>query len=321
MNTFFIFCFAGSLFFWTVPDLALSAESGTKDSFSVGLQAEYLLGNTMYHISEYSGSSGIESELEFPLSTILAGVNLGYHSENHAKRSFFRVDLSAKRNVDSGSGKVKDSDWLTNDMDIVEVGSAHPGKDIYSESDSELKAEIIDVRAIIGSEVGENAKVGLLLGFRHEKFNYDVSNVNQVGYGPYASSFTGYVSGPVGTYEVIYDLFYAGLDANFKAGKDFTANARIAYAPSAQAKDRDDHILRSKVSTCTASGTAYLASLGGLWGFSENWSMGINGEYLSISTEGTQHQYFYDGSGVTYDIPDKITSSQVAISAALIRKF
>jgi len=300
---------------------AAFAEDDLKGSFSAGLQTEYLNGNTTYHISEYVGSSGIESELEFPLKTILAGVKMAYHAENRADNNYFHIDLSVMKNLDHGSGKVKDSDWMTNDIDISEVGSAHPGKDIYSESDMRLKADIIDLRGVIGWGMGENTTLGPVFGFKHQKFSYDISNVNQVGYGPYASGYTAFVPGLVGTYEVTYDIFYAGLIANIKTGKNFTATAQVAFAPVAQAKDRDDHILRSKLSTCTATGTAYLVSIGALWDLSHNWSLGINGEYLNISTEGTQHQAFYDGSGTTFDIPDKITSQQLSLSASISKRF
>jgi len=58
----------GFLLLWTGPNInAAFAKSKETNSFSVGVQTQYLDGNTTYHISDYVGSSGIESELEFPL--------------------------------------------------------------------------------------------------------------------------------------------------------------------------------------------------------------------------------------------------------------
>jgi len=228
------------------------------------------------------------------------------------------------KNLDNGSGKVEDSDWMTNDIDVIEVGSAHPGKDLYSESDMQLKADIIELRAVFSRDIGSKASIGPMAGFKYQKFSYDISNVNQVGYGPYNTpTYTVSVPGLVGTYEVAYDIFYVGISGDFKSGEVFTATAQAAIAPFAQAEDRDDHILRSKLSTCTAAGIAYFLSLGAQWKLSRVWTTGITGEYLNISTEGTQHQYFYGGSlrGTAYDIADKITSQQLSLAANISLKF
>src|SRR3990172_12968820 len=54
----------------------------------LGFDAGYLYGDTTYHISYYIGTSGIESELEFPLQAPLTGVTFGFgrssmRSEEH----------------------------------------------------------------------------------------------------------------------------------------------------------------------------------------------------------------------------------------------
>jgi len=309
----------------SAPVGAQAVSVGTQAAF-VGVQTGYLGGNTTYHISQYSGGSGIESELRFPLRTVLAGVQAGYKTELRNGKNELQVSLSWMKNVTRGSGKVEDSDWATNDIDISTVGTAHPGKDIYSESDMRLRADLYDARAVLGFGIGERVKLGPMLGFKHQRFHYDVSNVNQVGFGSYASSYTASVDGKVMTYDVVYDMVYVGVSADLKSsgtGSSFLTTARFGFAPYVSVKDRDDHLLRSKMSTCNTTGVAILASVGTNWKFSKGWLLGLNAEYLRISANGTQNQYFYGGSyaGTTYMIDDEITSSQVSLLASLSYQF
>jgi hypothetical protein len=65
-------------------------KSSSDNTFGIGIG--YLNGNTLYHISSYDATgSGIESELEFPLKTILFGLEGGYISKNDKGRDVFRI--------------------------------------------------------------------------------------------------------------------------------------------------------------------------------------------------------------------------------------
>jgi outer membrane protease len=290
---------------------------------TLGLVSGYLKGNSTYHISIYSGTSGVESELEFPLKTFLAGIEASFGSPASQKEDGFRVNIKWLKNIGDGSGKMKDSDWLTDDQDILLVGSPHPGKDIYSESDIDLSANIIDLNAVINMWHGKRGNIGPIFGYKYEKFDYNVSNTNQVGYGPYDPSFTAYVPGKTLDYEVTYNIFYAGLNTEILLSKTFHTNIMLAFSPQTTVADRDDHILRSKLSTGETTGHAYLAALNARWDASSQWSLEVGGEYMNIRTTGTQHQYFYAGpyAGLSGDVDDKITSTQWLVSAMITYKF
>lgn len=320
----FIFCW---LFLLCAVSAVHRADAKDEiDDFFVGARAGRLTGSTVYHISLNDGISSVDSELEFPLETVLAGLALGYARQDRSGRSNVKLSFSWLENIDSGSGVVKDSDWLSDDLDVQEVGSVHPGKDIYSESDMELEARLIEARAVFHQRVRETLELGPMAGYKYQHFKYDVRDVNQVGYGPYAPFYTGSVMGLVATYEVEYHILYIGLSADYRA-PSFTATAGLAFAPAVFVEDRDDHILRSKLSTATGTGFAYLASLGANWELLQRRdlgiSFGINGEYLRISTRGTQDQLFYAGTfaGETYSLDDKITSQQTLVAGNLAFHF
>ena len=287
------------------------------------LESGYLRGDTTYHISSYEGASGIESELEFPLETFLIGPKIGWGYKNAQNQDKFQLNIKWLTNIGHGSGKMKDSDWLTDDLDIMEVGSAHPGLDIYSESDIELKLNIVDVNAIYKFWPMKNLSIGPMVGYKFQQFKYDISNTNQVGFGPYAPSATAYVPGKTLNYEVTYHIPYFGLNSDVSIVKKFQANLKLGYTPWAFAKDRDDHILRYKLSKGDTDGYAYLANLNAQWNFLSDLFLTIGAEYMKIHTTGTQHQYFYAGPlvGFAADVDDKITSSQWLFSAMITYRF
>jgi outer membrane protease len=128
----------------------------SSNDVTLGVGVGHLTGNTLYHISAYDATGGIESELEFPLKTFLLGLEYGYVGRNARGQDALKIGVQWYTNIDRGSGKLKDSDWLTDNFDIQappsppnppNSGFPHPGLDIYSESDIDLKANIIDLRA------------------------------------------------------------------------------------------------------------------------------------------------------------------------------
>jgi len=312
--------------------LSLTARAATpfqkdtsENTFGVGLG--YLNGSTIYHISVYDATGGIESELEFPLKTMLFGLEGGYVSKNAKGQDAFKIGLQWSMNLDSGSGKLKDSDWIsgTAETDPPPIGQgfpAHPGLDIYSESDISLTANIIDIRASYNFWPSEKLAVGPLFGLLYQKFQFDASNVHQVGFGPYAAGFTGSYSGLVLTYEVTYTIPYLGLHTELPLSNKFSAIVDLGYSPFASAEDRDDHILRKKLSTAKTSGSATLAAITAQWDIEDNDFLLVRGQYLAINTTGPQTQTFYDGSGDVFTgINDKITSKQLSTTVLFSHRF
>lgn len=307
-----------------LPENACAAGYGDGEFYTdLGLRTGYLRGNTTYHISYYTGASGIESELEFPLQTFLLGFEGRVGYKNSLGKDVFGLNVKWLTNIDDGSGKMKDSDWLTDDLDIIEVGSSHPGKDIYSESDMELDAKILDLNAAYKFWLSDKFNIGPMIGYKYQRFEYDVSNVNQVGYGPYAPFYTATVSGKVLDYKVSYNIPYFGLSSELLFKDKFHANIKLAYSPFVSAKDTDDHILRYKLSKGDTKGHAAAASLNAIWEFLPMWFLNMGGEYMNIHTTGTQHQYFYAGPymGYSADVNDKITSEQWLVKLGVIYRF
>ena len=318
---------AGLVLALSLPAFAAPSvdRQGGEGLFGFGLG--YLTGSTLYHISAYDATGGIESELEFPLDTMLYGLEGGYVSKNANGHDAFRIGLQWFRNLGSGSGKLKDSDWISG---TAETGPppnglglpAHPGLDIYSTSDIELKANIIDLRGSYNNWISDNLSIGPVGGLLYQNYKFDASNVNQVGYGPYATDYTGSAPGLVLTYEVTYTIPYLGIHSEMLVSRNFQAAFDLAYSPWAAAEDRDDHILRQKISKAKTTGSAYLAAITAQWDIEDNDFIMIRGQYLNIDTTGKQTQSFYDGSGDVFTgIDDKISSKQISATVLFRHRF
>jgi outer membrane protease len=286
----------------------------------LGLQFGSLVGNTTYDITFDGG----ESKLEFPLGTYLLGFNFGWGYKNEQNQEKVKLDIKWLTNVGDGNGIMKDSDWIDDDATFLGIsGYNHPGKDIYSESEIKLRATIIDINVVYNFWPNKNISIGPMAGFRYQLFKYDVKNTEQVGYDSYATDYTASVHGATLEYKVNYYIPYFGLSSNLQFGRRFKTNLSFGYTPWASADDKDDHLLRYKLSKAETDGYAYLANLNLNWNFMTHFYLSIGSEYLRIHTTGTQHQSFYGGpyAGWTADVDDKITSWHWSIYEMITYRF
>ncbi len=283
----------------------------------IGPEFGYISGHSTYHISSYSGTSGVESELEFPLRAFLSGLRLTLQDET------LQVDATFLTNIDPGSGRMKDSDWLTNDLDIQEVGQAHPGLDIYSESNTDLRAYVLEasLKTVYPLSWAELVPAG---GLIYQYFYFDVYDTVQVGYGPYEPAYTVTVPGKTMEYTVEYFILFLGSEIRAGSGEGFSFSFGAFFCPYVYVSDRDDHILRYKLSEAETDGTGYMARVAVQWDRTGgDFSVVLRANYLSVDTTGTQTQTFYGGTyaGQSYTLDDTITSEQWTTTLSLLWRF
>jgi hypothetical protein len=94
--------------------------------------------------------------------------------------------------------------------------------------------------------------------------------------------------------------------------------AAIGYSFTVSAQDEDDHVLRYKLNKGDCDGTALLASLDARYQATEHWFASAGFDLVSIDTEGTQRQSFYDGplrgQGSTIDLELKSSQKHFFVS-------
>ncbi len=312
------------------PDTVMSPApethvTGEDWSLSLALQPGSIQGNSTYHINFPGG----ESELEFPLKHSLFGLTcvLTYGENQTDDQLRSRLSISWFTSLSSNAGHMKDSDWIDNDIALFTdlglpvPGNEHPGKDIYSESQAELKASLTDVNYAISLNAASRQggmNTGLVAGYQTQRFEYDISNTAQVGYGPYAPYFTGNVPGPVLVYRITYKIPYLGLRTEFLLDKHIQGKIGLGFSGWVQADDVDDHLLRYKVGKGDCQGSAFMFSLGFQWMFKPQCALQVFYTHMSIDTQGTQIQEWYgndpaspgvDDTGDWVSVDDKITAT------------
>ncbi len=307
-----------------------AADSGpaVTSQFDVWLKAGMLSGNSTYTIggsvSDNEGNSGEIwdplSELKWPLDVVL--VSLG------GRADFGRVSLRGEitKNATSDAGDMEDSDWG------VYYGSYGPNpapgyyfsqtsKDVFSTSSTDLDALILDFRGRYAVWRGARFSTNVGLGLRYQKFSIVASDVHQYSpsYSTYGLNrvfptdpFSYNGSGPALEYEVTYTIPFVELSGLYRFGTMVSVEGALGYSPLVQASDRDDHLLRSKISEGSDKGSAWLFDLKLRLQATRHWfaALGVSG--LFIDTSGTQKQRFYAGENLGYEatIDQTLTSSQ-----------
>ena len=296
------------LFVLPIPATCLSKQFFV----TLGPEARYINGHSTYHISFdnpwASGGHG-ESELEFPLDNFMAGLHIvagtRYHTSEGQTKA--RLRMSLLRVINDYAGIMRDSDWIENDA-ALPGGVPHEGRDLYTESDARLRGGIVDLNFAYFLRIDRCWTFGPMLGFRYHEFMYDIIGYRGIYWTTPVSG-----EGKVLDYEVTYEIPYMGIISEGLAGNrhQFRFALSFAYSDWAEARDRDDHVLRYKLSEADCQGQAYLINVDLEWNFLPQWILGIGAEYVDIETTGKQHQRFYAGTyvGTTYEVDDRITSS------------
>jgi hypothetical protein len=190
----------------TIPGECISA----RFFFTLRPELRYVRGNSTHYISidnPWAAGGHMESELEFPLDNFMAGLHIvvGTRHESAGGQTRDRLGVRWLGVVDGHAGIMKDSDWIENDV-ALEGGVPHTGRDLYTESDAWLRGSIIDLNYVHYFRVDMSWALGPMLGFRHEKFKYDI-------YGYRGIHWTIPVSGEgkVLDYRVTYEIPYVGI--------------------------------------------------------------------------------------------------------------
>ncbi|MBI5555177.1 MAG: omptin family outer membrane protease [Elusimicrobia bacterium] len=295
---------------------------------ALALHSGFLNGYARYRIN-FSGGT---SELEFPLDVPVWGVKglLGYKNSASDLNETARLVFSYLTNTSQDAGKMKDSDWIDDDIGMlryiygIDISQNHSGVDIYSESDTELKAEILAFDYLYNLYPNQLISFGPLAGYQAQKFQYRVFNTVQVGYGPYSSVAGASSNTKTLDYYVKYEIIYLGVGLISGDIKNLTFNAGFGYSPWAKSRDRDDHVARKKLSAGDAAGFAYVFKGDAEWHFAGQWALQVAGQYQKIIANGNQCQTFYDDpdlADVVRNVADNISTKNYFVSAGLVYYF
>lgn len=288
--------------------------------FNINLDLSNVTGHTTYDIKfyendKYYGRIDYESKLEFDLNATLITLGCEGIFLNEKLQLFFSYGKSVKTH----GGTFKDRDWITNEY--INMYYDPLMGDTESDIDSDLEKYEFKFRWNI-LKIKDLVNLFTNFGFEHQVWGtfkptnlegYYSGLFSDYGYREYFSDQYSYA---ILTYDIEYDIYYAGIGAEFNFNNKWLLKLSLDIG-SVHAEDVDDHILRRKIAESTADGLYYCFNVIGGINVSRLFKIKTFIAIKTIDAEGTQGQYFYNSNRIPIDVlgnvSTDITSSQTYI--------
>ncbi len=273
-------------------------------SFAAG--TGIMQGHTTYQIGGSYDSPEESGELHFPLSELVFPLNTYMVSAetNILFLEKWKIDMKFQTNLKNDTDHMKDSDWGIPYEDppgsdnFYWYGPDH--LDIYSESETSLRAYILDIDLLFRfyhhvsrSPYFKDIDFFAGPGYIFQQYKFQCRLIRQWDYRPDNPEPLDYLGdGSVGlTYKVLTHIPYLKLNTEINLKNRYQIYFSIGYSPYVILNDRDNHVLRSKISKAECTGSAVLFSLGGKIDLQKSLFLKLQFDYISIDTEGEQKQY------------------------------
>jgi len=259
------------LFFWACLKGAPSIEIAPSLDFS------YFSGYTRYVIRGNNAEGSWRSELTFPINNV-------------------RVEGAASLKVSSLPAEFCVSGWATLDTragTLRDDDYQNGVRDVWSRSNAELEAWGLEgkVRSCIAGK--GSFRFGPVISVQYDRLDYSVYNVRQFGLQP--QDFAE-VDGKVLSYRQERISFPAGLCFCWKATEELRIEGEAQVSAFTFIWDRDDHILRSKLSETEGFAVVVPACLKIDWSPLRRVHLGAFGRFFYLRTWWAyQDQSFYGG--------------------------
>lgn len=219
------------------------------------------------------------SKLEFPSDMSLFGFSF------KARYPDSQITARISTSVAESTTTMKDSDW---GVTSINPSTTPNTLDIYSESENEGELRMLELRyaGIRQQEFGKSTGffgVGMLF----QQYHFDVHDGLQV----YPS--TGATADPLPGRVLTYDLDIYVPYVFLRFERNVTKNGlswfgELAFSPWAMVKDKDQHLLRNRVSKGSYDGNAIIFDLGVMLQTSNMYRFSLSYRYINIASDGEQ---------------------------------
>ncbi|HKK21799.1 MAG TPA: hypothetical protein VJ983_10030 [candidate division Zixibacteria bacterium] len=237
----------------------------------------------------------VQSKLEFPTDATLIGANFRIRPLSDLRKWNLRGSIFT--NVTDPKKVMTDSDW--------ESASGTSGLELFSYTESGVQMSMINVDVNFSARLFRIGSGGasLLAGVQFERINQDI-----IGFSGWYKSFDSSTysfrstllpqsgSGTVLTYRLTRFEPYGGVQLYAEPSSKFEGELNLAAGP-VRFTDRDDHLLRHKLSTADGNGLGLLGSIRGdillTRGRKYNYLLALSAKFEHASITGTQQQTWY----------------------------
>ncbi|MCG8431540.1 MAG: omptin family outer membrane protease [Candidatus Omnitrophica bacterium] len=249
---------------------------------SVDVRAGYLRGETAYDFNHQT------SELTFPLDNWVMGTGVRV---SWAPFSFNGVFYAP---VEHDAGDMKDRDWNAGGL-ISETYSDAAVDAIILDGNLRYdfyRRTLADSYDDFALRADDEVRVGALLGYRYERYDYDMYEVyyqRDLIFG--RTGQTLYSDTLVLTYKVEYFLPYLGLAGDVKRD-NWGVGAEVKYSFYPTAYDVDNHLLRGLTfyGDYEGTGNVWMGSIHGFWDFCRAWRVKGGVDLMVARISGTTYE-------------------------------
>jgi hypothetical protein len=283
--------------------------------FTIKGQAGFMFGDVTYETAGIADGVAWASQLQFPLDMAVAGVDASIHWGSSMYYQQGVLGVRVMGNISDPVSEMIDRDWAPRAFLTS-----------YTESDATLEAMMIDAYVKVPLYVGQglflarSTSMSLIGEYTHQEFNYDIYGLtgyyDEPGPGGYVSQYEPGSTHAL-TYDVTFDSVSGGAEISDSYGEAFVFTGAM-LAGLAWYDGKDEHLLRSKVSTSDGVGIVFKLRGSSRYIFdayssgSVKWFVEGLADMTAMAMTGDQEQLFYDGSnyGPLY-VDEDVTSIQV----------
>ncbi len=290
------------------------------------LISSYGFGTTEYNLKLSNSTESVRSLLIFPVDGLYLGIAVTENNPTSLWKWYFSMNAA----LTDPTNKMTDEDWIN-----LPVSN---GKHYYSYTESNLEADAFSLSAAPQYLLLKNNFSSLFIAGSYNLLYFSQIITDYEGYklddtdldGTYdtRTTYTPY-SGEALDYWILYHIVDLGVTWQIDFGHNFTSF--LSAAPSVGLfYDRDDHLLRTKLSTANGLGYGFSTSAGIKYtghGFKgKGWDPYITlfFSYRWFYSDGLQRQYWYGNADpeapqgtLSTGIPHEITLQDPRISVSI----
>jgi hypothetical protein len=264
------------------------------------LEMAFPLTGTLDTIPDNTTGLG-QSELEYPLDPWLAGIRYRHETASTGEPTL-GFGLSCWTNISQPGDKMKDSDWFG----ARTSSGTTTATALFKYSQTQSRAEVAWYGAEMGADIGDftlfSKPVRYGLNIRAERLDFLLYGVE--GWQRKPSELPILIDDLANTRVLTYGLtrimprFFT--DLRLSEGRKIAVNTRLSVAPTL-AFDRDDHLLRRKVSETFAFGFEVAAAAEIRYQLSSRYWAVASSEVAYFRNKGKMDQHFYGDDPFTDD--------------------
>jgi len=266
-------------------------DSAGNFGFSIHPIGGYSFGFTEYGLQTIvsdpnspTGKAKVRSELVFPLDAPLAGLSLKIiPAKILSNRWVFEADFMM--HVTESPSSMTNKDWI-DDLQIT-----------YTETTPKSKMSLLSTE--VGYQIYRGGRSSLIL---FGDLTYEYIKQDLIGYEGWSYNFISDQPEPIsGSEEIIdYELTYISPQLGLALEISLSRYAALEAESSAGlvfAEDKDDHLLRGKLSEADATGIGLYSGLKFKWlpnlGVKQHFSVELFGQFRYFNAKGNQTQRWY----------------------------